>query len=160
MKRLITALLLSAATILPAQAQQLTARPWQKWKIYEDVVVPSQKILPPGFYHFRPVSDELSQLRFSGNELAVCKLSSLNRDNPAAFAISFAKKLYQGLSPIEAVDSMRKAHGGDLPCGFFNDGVYQPIEASVRGDDADRRIFILKLRDVSGAIFFMGIPKE
>jgi len=140
--------------------RQLQTRPWHKWPIYREIVMPSQKILPPDRYHFRPVSEEYSRLRFKGNENAVCKVSLVSRDNPAAFAISFAKKLYEGESPLQAIDSMRKAHGGDIPCGFYNDGYFQAIEQSVRGDDENHPIFILKLRDVSGTIFFLGIPKD
>jgi len=152
---------------LGASAQELQTRPWREWPIYRQVIIPQQKILPPGFYRFQPVSSEMASRRYQGNSFVVCRedftdldkvLKGEKEPNPAANAIAFAQKLYEGHSPLEAIDAMKRAHGGDVPCGFYSEGYYKPTEASVRGDSKGRRVFILRLRDVSGTIFFMGVP--
>ncbi len=140
----------------PAQGQELQRRPYHDWPIYQD----TKKKLPPGFFHFRPVSHLVAEQRYDGGRFVVCREAD-DPANPVANAIAFAKRLYLGDTILQAIDKMSRAHGGEVPCGFNHTNQYSPTDVSVRGYDLNgetKRVLILKVRDISGAVFYMGVP--
>jgi hypothetical protein len=149
---------IAVATV--AVAQQLTTRPYENWPVYKQLYPRYHKVLPEGYFHFQPVSDDLAKLRFSGKEFVICKESFKDPNNPGANAISFGLRLWDRYTINEAVDYLKRAHGGDTPCGYYTNGYYYPTHVSVRGaDSTGRQIFLLRLRDsFTGGVFYMGIP--
>jgi hypothetical protein len=141
----------------PLPAQQLQRYPWQDWPVVQ--AIPMKK-LPPGLFHFTPVSADLAAQRFDGGKTIACRESYDDPDNPGALAISFALMMKAGELERNAIDRMDKAHASSLPCGYNHFREYEPVAISLRDASHNNRVFLLKVRDtVSGHFLYIGWPQ-
>jgi len=136
---------LMAAALLAPIATSAEAGQYRSWGEYRRVV----KQLPEGFHDFKPIPPRLREWHQS--ESVVCTTWKQ--------AISLGKRLALGYSDTEAAISVNDAWGKNV-CGYLRPSrqVY-PLEYAARGDDAGRRIYIIKWKDRRGGITYTGIPE-
>jgi hypothetical protein len=136
---------LTAAHVLSNSAYaQYSARPsGSELSRYNEYLKP----LPRGFHHFIRVPDSLRPT--SSNGIVLCG----QMEN----AISYGKRIAQGMMPVEAVDEMFRLRG-ERNCGYVDNLVLMPVEYAVRGDDANNRILIVKVIDRRDGVYYIGEP--